>query len=91
MRYFELIGIQHFALYLLPALAVIVVFIAGLGYSHFHRGDSQERMQKIIEKFPGGIEGRNAPFPLVLYLIIAGTVIWCLAYIFLIGGLGVKY
>jgi hypothetical protein len=78
-------------MYLFPALAFIAVFIAGLGYLHFHRWDSLERMHKIIEKFPEGIEGRNAPFPLVIYLTIAGTVIWCLAYILLIGGLGVRY
>jgi hypothetical protein len=91
MRYFDLLNIQHFVMYLFPALAFIVLFIAGLGYAHFQRRDSDERMQKIVEKFPAGIEGRNAPFPLVLYLIIAGTIIWCLAYIFAIGILEVKY
>jgi len=90
MRYFELLGIQHFFLYLLPSLASIVVFILGLGFFHFRRQDSKDRETRIIESYPGGIKGRNAPFPLIIYMIIAGTVIWVLVYILLIGFLGVK-
>ena len=90
MRYFELLGIQHFFMYLFPAIAAIVLFIIGLGFYHFNRKDSAERESRIIERYPGGIEGRNAPFPLVLYLTVAGTIIWVLAYIILIGVLKVK-
>ena len=90
MRYFELLGIQHFAMYLLPTLAFIALFVIGLGFYHFHRKDAAERESRIIEQYPGGIQGRNAPFPIVVYLIIAGTVTWVLAYILLIGVLGVK-
>ena len=90
MRYFELVNFRHFLLYLFPALATIVIFAAGLGFYYLRRGDSAEREKRIIEEYPGGIQGRNAPFPIVLYLTIAGTVIWVLAYIILIGVLGVK-
>jgi hypothetical protein len=90
MRFFELVNIQQFALYLLPAWAFILVFAAGLSFAHFRTQKSDQKMTKIIEKYPGGIEGRNAPFPLVLYMIIIGTVIWSLGYIFFIGFLGVK-
>ena len=90
MRYFELLGIQHFVMYLLPTVACIALFVIGLGFYHFHRKDSAERERRIIEQYPGGIQGRNAPFPIVLYLIIAGTILWVLAYIILIGVLGVK-
>ena len=90
MRYFELLGIQHFFMYLFPAIATIVLFIIGLGFYHFSRKDSAERESRIIERYPGGIEGRDAPFPLLLYLIVAGTVVWVLAYILLIGFLKVK-
>ncbi len=90
MRYFDLLNIQHFVLYLLPALASIVVFAVGLGFYYLRRADSDERETRIIEEYPGGIQGRNAPFPLILILIIGGTVIWSLAYIVLIGFLGVK-
>jgi hypothetical protein len=90
MRYFELLGIQHFFMYLFPAIATIALFIIGLGFYHFNRKDSAERESRIIERYPGGIEGRDAPFPLLLYLIVAGSVVWVLAYILLIGFLKVK-
>ncbi len=90
MRYFELLNLQHFVLYLFPALATIVLFVAGLGFYYLRRRDSAEKETRIIEEYPGGIQGRNAPFPIVLLLIIGGTVIWALAYILLIGFLGVK-
>ena len=90
MRYFELLGIQHFVMYLFPAIAFITLFVLGLGFYPFKRKDSAERKTRIIEQYPEGIQGRNAPFPIVLYLTIAGTVIWVLAYIILIGVLGVK-
>ena len=90
MRYFQLLGIQHFVMYLFPALATIVLFIIGLGYYYIRRKDSAERETRIIEQYPGGIEGRNAPFPLFVILILAGTIVWGLAYILIIGVLGVK-
>jgi hypothetical protein len=90
MRYFDLLNIQHFVLYLFPALATILLVAIGFGFSHLRREDSAKRETRIIEEFPGGIQGRNAPFPFVLMLIIAGTVIWAIAYILGIGLLGVK-
>jgi hypothetical protein len=90
MRIFEVLNIQHFVIYLFPALAFILVFAAGLGYVHIRRKASAERLTRIIENYPGGIEGRNAPFPLVVTLTIAGTVVWSLLYIVLTGLLKVK-
>ena len=90
MRYFELLGVQHFVLYLFPTIAFIALFVLGLGFYHFKRKNSAERETRIIEEYPEGIQGRDAPFPIVLSLTIAGTVIWVLAYIILIGVLGVK-
>ena len=90
MRYFYLLGVQHFVMYLFPALATIVLFIIGLGFYYINRKDAKQRETRIIEEYPGGIQGRNAPFPLILVLILVGTIIWGLAYIILIGTLGVK-
>jgi hypothetical protein len=90
MRYFEVLGIQHFFMYLFPAIATIALFIIGLGFYHFNRKDSAEREARVIERYPGGIEGRNAPFPWIAYLIILGTIFWVFAYILLIGILKVK-
>jgi Na+/H+ antiporter NhaC len=90
MRYFEVLGFQHFAMYLFPAIAFIALFIIALGFYHIKRKDSAERESRVIERFPEGIEGRNAPFPIIAYLVLCGTIIWVIAYIVLIGVLEVK-
>lgn len=90
MRLYELLGFQDIMLYLFPALIFIVVFGLLLGYGHFHTRDSEARKARIVERFADGIEGREAPFPLGMALIIAGTVIWGLLYIWFTGTLGVK-
>jgi hypothetical protein len=90
MRNFEILNIQHFVMYLFPTFAFVLIFAAGLGYFFIRRRDSDQRMTRIIETYPDGIEGRNAPFPLAVTLIIAGTVAWSLLYIVLTGILKVK-
>ena len=90
MRLFEMVGIEDFVLYLFPTMAFIFVFAAGLAFSYFRGNESEKKLTTIIERFPGGIEGRNAPFPLVLIMVIAGTVIWAITYILFIGLSGVK-
>ena len=89
MRYFELVNFEHFMLYLLTSLAFVLLFAIGLGFYYFRTKTSEERMNKIIESYPGGIEGREAPFPLIITLTILGTIVWTLAYIILTGVLGV--
>ena len=90
MRYFDLRNFQDIVLYLFPALVFVVLFVLGLSFAHFVRRDSRRRWEEITERHAGGIEGRNAPFPVLAYLIIIGTIAWVLAYILLIGGLKVK-
>ena len=90
MRLYELLGFQHVMLYLFPALIFIILFALFLGFSHFRGKDSERRKREIIERFPGGIEGRDAPFPLAMTLTIVGTVIWGFLYIWFTGILGVK-
>lgn len=81
MRYFALLNEQHIALYLWPTLAFIVIFALGLAYSHLRGPDSTAREHRIYGTYPDGIQDRDAPFPLVLGLIIAGTVLWGVLYI----------
>lgn len=83
-RYFELLNFQHFVLYLLPALVALLVFASALGYMHF-RGRNDDDATSVHYVFPGGIEEQHQPFPLVLILVIAGTVIWGLGYIIVSG------
>ena len=90
MHYFPLRNLQDVFLYLFPTLAFLIIFGLFLGYTHFHTKDSDERTRRILYRFPGGIEDRNAPFPLAMALTIAGTVLWGFFYILFHGLLGVK-
>ena len=90
MRFFELLNFQHIMAYIFPTLIFMVVFGVGLAFSHLHTKDTEQRKTKITGKFADGIEDRDAPYPLVMMLIIAGAVIWGFFYILMHGLLGVK-
>ena len=90
MRFFELLNFQHVILYVFPTIVFVIVFGLGLKYAHFKTARSQERMTGITGRYPEEIEERNAPFPVVLILIIAGTLAWAFFYILMHGLLEVK-
>jgi hypothetical protein len=84
-RYFELLNFQHFVLYLLPALTALLLFAAALGYMHFRGKEDKDDQRPAGHVFPGGIKEQNKPFPLVLILVLSGTVIWGFGYIIISG------
>jgi hypothetical protein len=90
MRFFELVNLQDMVLSFFPAVLAILVLGTALGYVHFRTARSEERMRRSYYTFPEDIEDRQAPFPLSLILIIAGTVVWAFFYILVIGLWGVK-
>jgi len=90
MRLFTLLSLQHVALYLLPTLVFIIVFGTGLGYTHFRGKNSETKKKEIHNRFAEDIEGRNAPFPLCMTLILVGTIAWMVCYVLGIGLLGVR-
>lgn len=90
MRYFALLNFQHVVLYFFPALIFVVLLGLSLGYVAFYRPGNDERRRRIIQRYPSGIEERDAPFPLVLILIIAGTLVWALGYTLAVGLLQVR-
>lgn len=90
MRFFELANLQDMVLYFFPAVLAILVLGIALGYVHFRTARSEERMRRSYYTFPEDIEDRQAPFPLSLILIIAGTLVWAFFYILVIGLWGVK-
>ena len=91
MRYFKLINFEHLVLYLFPTFIFICLFAVGLGFYYFHTKNSDRRMEEIIETFPEGIQGREAPFPLVVTLTIIGTIAWVVGYIIFYGITGVRF
>ena len=90
MRYFELLNIQHFVLYIFPAFITLLLIAIALKFSYFHDEDSEKRLSRITESYTQGIEERNSPFPLIVSIIIIGTIIWVFAYILMIGLLEIK-
>jgi len=90
MRLFELLNFQHAVAYFFPGLLFMLVFGLGLAFAHLHGRESERRKNEIIGRFPEEIADRNAPFPLVMMLIIGGTVIWGFLYILMHGMLDVK-
>jgi hypothetical protein len=89
MRLFGLLNFQHLMLYLFPTLVFMVVFGAALAFARFRGEHDERRLHDITYRFAEEIEDRDAPFPLAMILIIAGTVIWAVGYILITGMLGV--
>lgn len=90
MRFFELLGLQHVILFAFPAIIFIILFYLGITHSHFHGKNSKEKLTKSVHSYSHGLESRNAPFPIILMLIIAGIVIWTFLYTIGTGILGVQ-
>jgi hypothetical protein len=85
MRFFNLLNIQHLVLAVFPALLCVVLVGVALSFSHFRGKDSEERRIRATGTYPDGIEERDAPFPLFLFLVIVGTVLWGFGYILMFG------
>ncbi|MBI5588996.1 MAG: hypothetical protein HY881_00795 [Deltaproteobacteria bacterium] len=85
MRLFNLLNIQHLVLAVFPALLCVVLVGIALSFSHFRGNISEDRSIRVTGIYPDGIEERDAPFPLFLFLVILGTVLWGIGYIFMIG------
>ncbi len=90
MHFFELRNLQHFVMYLFPALIAVFLIGAGFAFMHFRRREAGEKERRPHYTFPEVIEERNEPLPLVLILIIVGTALWAFFYILAVGLLEVK-
>jgi hypothetical protein len=84
---YDLLNIQHVFIYLIPAFLAVIVVALALGYTHLK---SVGRGTDSFHEFPEGLRSGRAPFPMALILIIAGTVVWVLGYILLVGLVGVR-
>jgi hypothetical protein len=90
MRFFPLEGFRDIILFLFPTLIFMILFYVAWSFSHFRTKDSAEREKQVLNVYPDGIEDRNAPFPLILILIIVGYVLWTILYMLGIAYMGVK-
>ena len=46
MHFFELRNIQHFVMYIFPAIIAVFLIGAALAYTHFRKRDSEERKKE---------------------------------------------
>ena len=90
MHFFELKNLQDIILYWFPGFISVFLIAAGLGYMHFRTRGSEEKRKRPHYTYTEGIEDANEPIPLVLILIIAGTVVWAFFYILAIALSGGK-
>ena len=90
MRFYYILNLQHVVLFVLPTLVFIILFGMALGYTHFWTPNSERRKKAVVHGYADGLEGRNAPFPLAMVLILIGMVLWAFFYILITGWLEVK-
>ena len=80
MRFFELLSLQHVALFFFPSLIFILLLAAALGFVTLRTRSSEQRKRRVTHVFPGGIEERDGPVPLAVLLLIAGFFLWAVVY-----------
>lgn len=80
MRFFNLLNLQHVALFFFPTLIFIILLAIALRGMYFKTESAERSLREIRHTFPGAVGERDGPTPLVLILIIAGFIIWALFY-----------
>lgn len=85
MRFFEILNMQHVMAFTFSALIFLFLFGAGLAYYHFRSGKKKKGREEDLEYFADGIAKGKEPFPLIIILIIVGTILWAFFYILIYG------
>ncbi len=85
MRYFELLHIQQVAALIICAVIFLILFGVTLWVLPLSGPRDRALNIKPVQQFADGIEKGDGPFPLILALIIAGTILWALFYILFYG------
>jgi hypothetical protein len=79
MRFFELLNFQHMMGSILVPLIFMVLF--GIGLSLMPLVNSKEKREPAeVHEFNDNIREGDGPFPMIMALIIAGTLLWALFY-----------
>lgn len=90
MRFFELLNLQHMYGSILVALIFLVLFGVGLSFMPLVNSKAKGTTAKESHSFNDNIEEGDGPFPLIIALTIAGTILWALFYILYYGFSEVK-
>ena len=85
MRYFELLNTLHVFALIICALLVFILFGVALGFLPTSGGMGKTLKIKAIQHFADGIGKGEGPYPLIITLVIGGTILWALCYILFYG------
>ncbi|MDA3791603.1 MAG: hypothetical protein PF503_24285 [Desulfobacula sp.] len=85
MRYFELLNTQQVIALVICAIIFLILFGVALAFIPTSGPISRVLNIKPIQHFADGIEKAEGPFPLIITLIITGTILWALYYILFYG------
>ena len=91
MRIFHLLNFQHVILYVFPTLIFVILLAVSLEKSVFKTRKSERVKDDIHHRYPENLAEKNAPFPIIMMLILVGTILWAVSYILLIGIGEVRY
>ena len=85
MRFFELLNTQHVFALIICAVIFLILFGVALSFLPMSGPVNRAFNVKVIQTFADGIEKGEGPFPMIVTLIIAGTILWALFYILFYG------
>ena len=85
MRFFELLNTQQVFALIIVAIIFFILFGVALVFIPMSGPISRAFNIKTIQHFADGIEKAEGPFPLIIALVIGGTLLWALYYILFYG------
>jgi ABC-type methionine transport system permease subunit len=85
MRFFELLNTQQVLALTLLTVIFAILFGVTLWVLPMSGPKSRVADNKAVQQFADGIEKANGPFPMIIALIIGGTVLWAIYYILFYG------
>ena len=85
MRFFELLNTQQVLAMTLLTVIFAILFGVTLWVLPMSGPKSRVSNLKTVQKFADGIEKADGPFPMIMALIIGGTVLWGIYYILFYG------
>jgi hypothetical protein len=85
MRFFELLNTQQVLALIILTVIFAILFGVTLWVLPMSGPKSRVSNIKAVQHFADGIEKANGPFPMIIALIIGGTVLWAIYYILFYG------
>jgi hypothetical protein len=85
MRFFEILNNQQVAALIIIAIIFLILFGVALAFIPMSGPKAKAFNIKVIQNFADGINKGDGPFPLIITLLIAGTILWTVFYILFYG------